>query len=128
MVREMYGLVSAHRAAGAIIITSGLFTQEARLFAKDKNIDLIGGQQLVSMLDAVKGRPGGKHELIALENPVSKDPMICPSCGAGMKLRTARRGANAGQQFWGCVNYPQCQGTRKFDTSLGESDGRDSRA
>ncbi len=26
------------------------------------------------------------------------------------QLRTARHGANAGNQFWGCTNYPRCKG------------------
>ena len=29
-----------------------------------------------------------------------------------MRLLTARRGANAGGQFWGCRKYPFCKGTR----------------
>ena len=37
----------------------------------------------------------------------------CPSCGQPMILRTSKRGANAGSQFWGCSTYPKCKGTRK---------------
>ncbi len=33
----------------------------------------------------------------------------CPKCGANMLLRTAKSGANAGGQFWGCANYPKCR-------------------
>jgi ssDNA-binding Zn-finger/Zn-ribbon topoisomerase 1 len=29
-----------------------------------------------------------------------------------MVVRTAERGRYAGQQFYGCVNYPQCRITR----------------
>ena len=36
----------------------------------------------------------------------------CPKCGEPMRLRTARKGANAGQSFWGCSAYPDCTGTR----------------
>ena len=32
----------------------------------------------------------------------------CPKCGKDMLLRTARRGGNAGRQFWGCSGYPSC--------------------
>ncbi len=35
---------------------------------------------------------------------------VCPECGQRMILRTARRGKNAGGQFWGCSMYPQCRG------------------
>ena len=31
-----------------------------------------------------------------------------------MRLRTARRGRNAGNQFWGCSRYPACRGTQKI--------------
>jgi hypothetical protein len=37
----------------------------------------------------------------------------CPLCGQPMILRTSKRGANAGNQFWGCSTYPTCKGTRK---------------
>ena len=36
----------------------------------------------------------------------------CPNCGKSMVRRTARRGHNAGGQFWGCSAYPGCRGTR----------------
>ncbi len=34
----------------------------------------------------------------------------CPQCGQPMVLRTARQGARAGSQFWGCSTYPKCKG------------------
>lgn len=36
----------------------------------------------------------------------------CPKCGSPMVTRVARQGANVGQSFWGCSQYPKCQGTR----------------
>jgi hypothetical protein len=33
----------------------------------------------------------------------------CPKCGSSMVLRTAQRGSNAGNQFWGCSAYPDCK-------------------
>ena len=35
--------------------------------------------------------------------------LICPKCGAALVLRTAKRGANAGKEFYGCSNYPKCK-------------------
>lgn len=35
---------------------------------------------------------------------------LCPSCGSPMALRTAKRGDNAGNAFWGCTTYPKCRG------------------
>lgn len=34
----------------------------------------------------------------------------CPKCGKPTVLRTAKSGANAGKQFWGCTAYPDCKG------------------
>jgi hypothetical protein len=36
---------------------------------------------------------------------------LCPDCNTPMILRTAKRGSKAGNQFWGCANYPQCKVT-----------------
>lgn len=35
---------------------------------------------------------------------------VCPQCGKAMVLRTAQKGKNAGKQFWGCSDYPDCKG------------------
>lgn len=36
----------------------------------------------------------------------------CDMCGAAMVKRVAKKGANAGEAFWGCTKFPQCRGTR----------------
>lgn len=33
----------------------------------------------------------------------------CPDCNSPMVLRTARRGTNAGSQFYGCSRFPKCR-------------------
>jgi restriction system protein len=35
----------------------------------------------------------------------------CRVCGKPMTLRTARKGAKAGAQFWGCSGFPECKAT-----------------
>lgn len=53
------------------------------------------------------------------EAPLSSDSSpkapTCPACGRLMVLRTARQGARAGSQFWGCSAYPNCKGTRPLN-------------
>lgn len=46
---------------------------------------------------------------VPLPAVVPSAPPKCPKCGAEMVLRTAKTGANAGNQFWGCPNYPRCR-------------------
>ncbi len=33
----------------------------------------------------------------------------CPKCGAALVLRTAKKGANQGGQFYGCSGFPKCR-------------------
>jgi ssDNA-binding Zn-finger/Zn-ribbon topoisomerase 1 len=33
----------------------------------------------------------------------------CPKCGSEMALRQAKKGKHAGNQFWGCTNFPKCR-------------------
>lgn len=36
----------------------------------------------------------------------------CPKCGKPMLKRSVRRGTKLGKEFWGCSDYPNCNGTR----------------
>ena len=38
----------------------------------------------------------------------------CPKCGKPMRKTVARKGRNAGNLFWSCTGYPDCDGTRKW--------------
>lgn len=33
---------------------------------------------------------------------------VCPKCGKPLVLRTAKKGENVGNQFWGCSGFPKC--------------------
>lgn len=48
---------------------------------------------------------------------------VCPDGGKPMRLRTARSGRHAGQAFWGCTEYPGCQGTREAGGETGAGEG-----
>ncbi len=43
---------------------------------------------------------------------LESDTQKCPSCGGDLVLRKASRGVNAGNEFWGCSNYPKCRYTK----------------
>ena len=42
--------------------------------------------------------------------PQESTPPPCPTCGQPMVLRTAKRGREQGNSFWGCANFPHCRG------------------
>lgn len=48
-VRELFEVMTAERAAGGIVITSGTFTPEAKKFAAGKSIELIGIEKLAAL-------------------------------------------------------------------------------
>ena len=39
---------------------------------------------------------------------------VCPKCGGELVLRTAKKGKNAGNKFYGCSNYPKCRYVKTF--------------
>jgi restriction system protein len=46
----------------------------------------------------------------------------CPKCGSVLVVRTAKSGANAGLQFYGCTSFPSCRYVGEIEaTSKGES-------
>ena len=118
VVRELYGVMAAKGAAGGFVVTSGRFTAEAVEFANGRNIRLVDGPVLLAMIKQAKNarsemRAAGPQQLVlkAQESQYAEIP-VCPSCNGAMKMRTAKRGGNVGNSFWGCTSYPACKGTR----------------
>ena len=112
VVRELYGVMSAQGASGGFVVTSGVFTADAREFAQGRNIELIDGSALKQMIDAVQGAPKeGVHAGVA----AAPAQPSCPRCGSAMVKRMAKTGAHVGREFWGCASYPRCQGVRPVE-------------
>lgn len=125
VIREMFGLLAHHRADRVIVVTSGQFTREALAFADGKSIDLINGPALLALVRSVRHltslkplkttsiQPGATATPVQRDDPEGIVDVNCPSCGVSMVKRTAKHGANAGNTFWGCSNYPTCRGVRQ---------------
>jgi restriction system protein len=104
VVRELYGLMAAQGASGGYVVSSGSFTAPALEFASGRNIRLVDGPKVLAML---------QREARA-KQPVVAEPAAvpaCPKCQSPMVRRTATKGVNAGNDFWGCSRYPACRGT-----------------
>jgi restriction system protein len=111
IVRELYGVMTAERAAGGYVVTSGRFTADAKKFAAGRNIELIDGGRLPSLLrDPVAGSAPKAGRSVAAELTSNRAPQ-CPNCQTPMVVRVAKQGPNAGDSFWGCGRYPKCRGT-----------------
>ena len=110
VVREMYGLMTAEHASGVMLITSGLFTQEAKIFAEDKPIELVEGYQVTDLISSAQGKPFRSANDI--QRPQSET--TCSKCGANLVVRVARKGKHPGSKFWGCSKFPRCTFTREY--------------
>jgi restriction system protein len=111
-VRELYGVLIDRGAAGAKLVATTNFTPDAVAFATGKPIELIGS---VALLELIRGvQTSGNIAPPVPEEEQSQRAPVCPRCGSEMMVRTARRGANAGQSFWGCPKFPECRGKRQI--------------
>jgi restriction system protein len=134
-VREFYGVMASRGVAGGFFVTSGEFTKDAMTFVQGLNIELVDGRKLRKMIDIAQqavpvhvAADSGMPPVVQA-SPVAADSRVspvvpvapvCPKCGADMKKRVARQGANAGKEFWGCVAFPKCNGTRPLGDYAGE--------
>ena len=107
--RELLGLVTAERASGGILITSGSFTTEAEEFSRNQPIEVVDGSRLLGLIRVARGTRSSPT--VSAPNDNTKTP-ACPTCRRPMVIRTAKRGAGAGGRFWGCSAYPSCRGRR----------------
>ena len=105
-IRELAGVVAAQNAQGGIFVCSGTYTNDAQSFARNADIELIGGKQLERLI-----RPEQQvfENAYVEPNPVANK---CPRCGSDLVQRTSKRGSKAGSAFIGCAGFPKCRYTR----------------
>ena len=112
--------MAARGAVGGFVVTSGSFSGDAREFVRGRNVKLIDGQRLFSLIQQARTSLAASDRTpddLARQQPKDDDwtpapGPTCQSCGADMVRRTAKKGPNAGQAFWGCSTYPACRGIR----------------
>lgn len=105
LIREFFGVTVAEKAERGIFVSTGTFTPDALEFARGKPIELVDGHRLATLVNGLQ-----------TSKPIAAPPSVpaCPKCGGVMIRRLAKRGANAGQAFWGCRHYPACHGIRSM--------------
>lgn len=117
IVREFFGVMVANGAQGGFVVTSGVFTDDAVNFAANKNITLIDGDTLVKIINGAQAAHSlEEQDAVRQERKDTAQPNkemsaspFCPKCNNVMVKRTAKQGANAGKEFWGCSQYPKCK-------------------
>ncbi len=114
---EFYVAMEMEAVKHGIVITSGEFTAEALDFSLGKSLMLINGIDLTQMIEALPAETDedDKEQLSneAAESEQQEMPELeplCPICSQKMIKRTAKKGRNAGNTFWGCSKFPSCRG------------------
>lgn len=113
VVRQIFGVMAARGATGCFVVTSGQFTQAAVDFAKGRNIELVSGSELLSMIDGARNSssPDGQREAREPTLEASATRPLCPVCGSKMVRRMSRKSPQ-NPTFLGCSSFPRCRGTR----------------
>jgi restriction system protein len=124
-IREFHSVVVSRKADGGIVATSGRFTDEAARCGTGNGIELLDGAALAQLLADV-GTLSARSAPQATRSPAGQmhasgaEPApACPLCGKQMVRRMARKGPNAGSEFWGCPSYPECRGARPMNGAPG---------
>jgi len=117
-IGELYVAMEFAGVKHGIAITMGEFTVEALDFSLGKSLMLINGVDLFQMIEALPSDSDidtdeKTEELIEAATDEQEMPELeplCPICSQKMIKRTARKGKNAGNTFWGCSQFPGCRG------------------
>ena len=116
MMQDFLGAITNinNPAEKGYFITTNKFTLAAEKTGEENpRIELIDANRLVDYYKMAFGKrvpvPEPKAELPSAPVPVDPTSGTCPRCGGSLVLRTAHKGEHAGQQFWGCDNFPTCK-------------------
>lgn len=122
-IEALYCVMNDESTPHGIVITSGIFTPEALDFALGKALMLINGVDLSQLIEVLST---SKEEKVAsfeeqIEQSIEEKKLempeiepLCPICSSKMIKRTAKKGKNAGNSFWGCSQYPNCRGVESI--------------
>ena len=85
----------------------------------ESNPDVLNDKQVYKIYNKLE--PLTKADKVAIQKHIGdigniQDKLssadLCPLCGGKLVLRTAKKGSNIGNQFYGCSNFPNCRYTR----------------
>ena len=103
-VRELLGVMTHEKISKAFFMTSGSYSDEAKVVAQANRITLIDGNMLLMMIQRLPTKE--RESLLAFATAGDYSTPTCPTCGVKMNgiLGNAER-----PDFWGCRNYPRCR-------------------
>ncbi|MCI5146136.1 MAG: nuclease [Candidatus Electrothrix sp. AR3] len=88
-------------------------------FIKSKSEVILTNQEVTEIITKIESgklqsslnthRQHVKHVKSIISDKENSTARVCPKCGNQMILRTAKKGKNTGNNFWGCSNFPKCR-------------------
>ncbi|MDB6032780.1 MAG: topoisomerase-like zinc finger-containing protein [Verrucomicrobiales bacterium] len=112
-VREFLGAIKDAGLESGRLIALKDFSRDARALAQRHNVQLVDGKDLVKLMSEVNWENNP-----AIQSILNETTKICPQCDAEMVLRTVERGRRAGERFWGCSQFPKCEGALPLEMPL----------
>jgi restriction system protein len=119
-VRGLYAAISAERAVGGFIVSSGKFTDEARKIAIGRSIRVVPAYSLRRLIKKVTASSTGEISISPVFSRRRHDPVppACPKCGKVMMRRTKKQSGAVVHLDWGCTGFPACQGSREVQAAV----------
>lgn len=118
-IEYLFSAMESYDVKYGIVMSTGVFTEEAIEFSLGKKILLVNGKDLSQMVEALMLSESAPIETEnnndsaaenVNDNEVSEIEPLCPVCSHKMIKRVAKKGKNAGNTFWGCSQFPNCRG------------------
>lgn len=108
-VRELFALMSDNRVPEGMIVTTGTFTSEAEVFARQNRIALVARGELIARFNRLPQIV--RARILADVTAGDFTTPSCPRCN--VKLVVREKGGD-GNQVWGCRRFPHCRYTMKL--------------
>ena len=90
--------------------TNALISSEKEMQEWAENLLSLHKDSPVDYTAKYKKRIAEQMQQEDVEKTSQEQTLLCPKCGAKMVKRKATKGSYAGKAFWGCSNYPNCNG------------------
>lgn len=106
LVRGFYGAMTLEKVSKGAFYTTSSFSDAALAIGRtDGNLDLVDGPTFLHRIQRLTLPAQIRLFEVATEGDYTTP--TCPNCGVKMVIRTARKGRNAGNDFWACA-VPRC--------------------
>jgi restriction system protein len=112
-VRELFSHLAEFRLPEGMILSTGAFTPDAELFARQNRITLVAGGELIARFNRLPQMVRAR-----ILTDVTAGDFTTPSCPRCNEKLVAREKGTDGVLTWGCRRFPQCRYTMKSQLEL----------